>query len=254
MSNVPLLETRDIFDFYGCECLFSHPSVEEPDRKEAESRLREIYHKYVYSVRERIKAEFAFLGIDDFDGFSIKKMVESLGNLLEEEMNRQSSAMMMSGGGFNMMKAVLEANKERGEDVSEFSGRFGFDSGPEPVAPKNSIDPDCIVNNPKWKTIADAFIQLEDAKTTREMVLSVDRLNGLQHNSFALLIDLQTGRMLEGKSEGGMKGRHNEAVDTVKEVLDIKMSAKSPLEYAGRMSNSVDKKLASYRFMFRPQK
>jgi hypothetical protein len=250
MPTVELLETRDIYDFYGCEFLYNNGNVEEHDRSEAERRIKEIYGKYLFSVRERIKAEFRFLGLEE-GSFSLKKMIETLDNLLEAEMTQQSEQMMALGGGFNMMKVVLEASKERGEDVSEFNGKFGFNTGLEPPKPKNTIDPDCIVNNPKWKTIADAFIQLEDAKTTKEMILSVDRLNGLQHNSFHLLIDLQTGRMLENSSEGGMKGRHQEAVNTVQEVLDIKMSAKTPMEYAGKMSSDVRKILTGYRFLFK---
>jgi hypothetical protein len=132
--------------------------------------------------------------------------------------------------------------------VGALAGAFGLGEQEE-QKPKNTIDADSLLKDPKWHTIAEAFVQLEDAKTPNEKAMAIDRLNGLQHNSFHLLIDLQTGRMLEGRAKD--RTDHGKAVNIVKEVLDIKMSSKTPLDFAGKMSSDVRSMLVQYRYLMK---
>jgi hypothetical protein len=254
IQNVDLLETEDIFDIYGCEYLLnsSHVHVRhlESDEKDLVLfRVDEIHDKYVTSVRERIKSELRFCGVKDIDfdgGFSIQSMVNTANNLLEKEMEKQSEK-MMHGGGFDMMSSMVAARQQAGGDMGNLDLKRlqGF-SEPKPVLEVKDTTIEETVkegffNNPKWKVIADAFVALEEACTANAKIQSIDYLNDLQHNSFHLLIDLQTGRMLEDSSEGGGKGNHGEAVDILKEVLDIKQGAKSPKEFSSKMTSDIRK-------------
>lgn len=248
MSKVRLLDTVDIFDFYGCEFLFNNPEVSPEDKSQAEDRIHDIHDLYVNSTRERIKAECKFLGIDDYEGFTIRKAVKLMQKILEKDCFDQADNVRQSGEGMNLMGSILKAHQMAGGDMEGINmGAFGVAAQDEPVS-KNSIDADSLLKDPKWHVIAEAFINLEDANTTKDMILSIDHLNDLQHNSFHLLIDLQTGRMLDNQSEGKMHGKHSDAVDTVKDVLDIKLGASTPLQYADRMSTDVAKLIRSYRF------
>lgn len=249
-DKVAMLKPRDIFDFYGCQFLASYPGIDAEDVRMAEERIEEVYGKYLLAARERIKAECRFLGIEGFELSSIKKMLSAIKDLLSDEISQQASKMAAMGTGFNMGKMVVQANMMAGRDVGNLAKEFGL--GQEKPKKKNSIDADSLVKDPKWHVIASAFQQLEDARTTNEKALAIDRLNGLQHNSFHLLIDLQTGRMLEGRSEDQIN--HNEAVNNVKDVLTIKAESKSPLDFADKMSSEVRKALARHRFLLRPQR
>lgn len=249
---VKLLETQDIFDFYGCEYLLQSKKggpLEPDERKLVEYRLEEIYKVYLTSVRERVKAELVFCGVKDIEinaGFSIRSMVAKADSMLAKEMEKQSKKMMF-GGGFDMMGTMMAAHQQAGGDFAKLDakkmkalGIFAPKDKPKEVdnAVRNNMD-EGFFKNSKWKVIADAFIALEEASNVTDKILAIDHLNDLQHNSFHLLIDLQTGRMLEGKSEGGSKGKHDKAVDIVKEVLDIKQGAASPKEYADKMSEEI---------------
>jgi len=250
MSKVAMLKPKDIFDFYGCQFLASYPGIDVADVQMAEERIEEVYEKYLTAARERIKAECRFLGIEGYELSSIKKMLSAIKDMLADEISQQASKMAAMGTGFNMGKMVVQANMMAGRDVGSLAKQFGLGGKQEPKK-KNTIDADSLVKDPKWHVIASAFQQLEDAKTANEKALAIDRLNGLQHNSFHLLIDLQTGRMLEGQSED--QTSHEEAVKNVKDVLTIKAESKTPLDFADRMSSEVRKALVRHRFLVRPQ-
>jgi len=240
MSKVELLETVDIFDLYGCEFVYS--SGDSDDQMYAASRIDEIHAKYLHAARERIKSECKFLGLSekDFDSMSFAQIASKLPSMLEKELEKQANH-MMHGGGFNLMKVVIDAQRMSGADMTGIdTAKFGVGQ-PKKDEKTNTINAESLLKDPKWHIIAKAFIALEDAKSVQEKVMAIDHLNDLQHNSFHLLIDLQTGRMLEGKSEGESYGKHEEAVNIVKEVLDIKRDAKAPKEYASKMSRDVAK-------------
>jgi hypothetical protein len=253
-DKVELLETQDIYDFYGCEFLMraTHAlrSDLEPDERDLVLfRIDEIHEKYVVSVRERIKAELIFCGVSEIDidkGFTIKSMLREVDKVLEQEITKQSGKMMF-GNGFDMMSMMVNAHTQSGGNLDKMDQKklkaLGFDPKKEEVAPKDTTVQDNMeegfFNNPAWQTIASAFLSVEEAITVDEKLNSVDHLNDLQHNSFHLLIDLQTGRMLEGSSEGGSKGKHDSAVKVLDEVLNLKHDARSPKEFAGKMSAEI---------------
>ena len=255
IQNVDLLETEDIFDIYGCEYLLnaSHAHIRdlEPDERDLVLfRVDEIHDKYVASVRERIKSELDFCGVKGIEeGFTIRSMVKTANEMLDKEIEKQADKMMF-GGGFNMMGTMIAARQQAGGDMKNLDKKrlreMGF--GPKTISPEEVQDTtikdnmeEGFFNNPKWEVIADAFIFLEEASNTNQKIQAIDRLNDLQHNSFHLLIDLQTGRMLENSSKGGGKGNHSQAVNILKEVLDIKHGASSPKEFSGKMSADIRK-------------
>jgi hypothetical protein len=244
--GVAMLKPQDIFDFYGCQFLASYPGVDAADVAIAEERINEVYDKYLYAARERIKAECRFLGIEEYELSSLKQLLGALQDMLDGEIDKQAGEMRSMGAGFNMGAMVTKANMAAGRDVGALAGQFGLGE-PEEEAPKNTIDADSLLKDPKWHTIAEAFIQLEDAKTPNEKAMAIDRLNGLQHNSFHLLIDLQTRRMLENEAQDTTG--YGEAVNIVKEVLDIKMQSRTPMDFAGKMSGDVRKMLTQYRYL-----
>jgi len=249
--KVKLLETTDIFDLYGCEFVFSKPTVNTEDKSIVEQRVNEIYNKYLFAARERIKSECRFLGIseDDFDGMSFAQMVTKLSGMLEKEIENQADN-LLRGGNLNIMKTLINAQKMAGADMSAINmAAYGVEIDEKPEEKANSINADSLLKDPKWHVIAQAFIDLENANTTQKKILAIDYLNDLQHNSFHLLIDLQTGRMLEGKSDGVGYGKHSEAVNIVKEVLDIKHDASSPIEYTSKMSKDIAKLVGQYNRM-----
>jgi hypothetical protein len=244
--GIEMLKPQDIFDFYGCQFLASYPGVDAADVAVAEERINEVHAKYLYAARERIKAECRFLGIEEYELSSLKKLIGALEDMLSDEISQQADTMRAMGTGFNMGAMVTKANMAAGRDVGNLANAFGLGQ-PEEETPKNTIDAESLVKDPKWHTIAEAFVQLEDATTPNEKAMAIDRLNGLQHNSFHLLIDLQTGRMLEGEATDTTD--HSKAVNIVKEVLDIKMESKTPMEFAGKMSSDVRKMLVAYRYL-----
>jgi hypothetical protein len=99
-------------------------------------------------------------------------------------------------------------------------------------------------DDPRWHEIAKAFVDVENAETGKQIVATIDRLNQLQHNSFHILIDLQTGRMLNDYS-GAVD--HDAARKNLQEILDNKMQAKSPAVFASKMSKEVRDLLVKYR-------
>ena len=254
--KVQLLEQHDIFDFYGCEYLLRRGLLDSSERPIAEARVREIHERYVTSASERIKAEAKFLGIEDLDvGFSIKKMLDSLGDMIINSMQKQAETMMNENIGFNLMGSIVQARQMAGDDLSDVNiEQFGI-ARQEKEVPKNTVDPEwfkrekngAMWEDPKWREIAEAFVSLEDASSLDEMMNTIDFLNDLQHNSFHLLIDLQTGRMLEGQSKGETHGHHEEARSNLQEILNIKCDAKSPMEFAGKMSSDIRKLVVATR-------
>lgn len=247
-TKVELLNDSDIFDFYGSEYIYTHSSAEKYDKSFAASRIDEIHQKYLYVSRERIKSEARFCGVSDEDlkSFSFREMFKKFDQMLEQEMVEQSDK-LMKGGHFNALQMIAKAQQESGQSLKGLNlERFGVKIEEKAATPKKTINPESFLKNPKWKVIADAFIALEEASTTAEKVVAIDVLNDLQHNSFYILIDLQTGRMLEGNSKGENYGKHDDAVKVVKQVLDIKHKAKSPVEYTSKMSSDIAKMVYSY--------
>lgn len=121
--------------------------------------------------------------------------------------------------------------------------------------PDLSVDPswftrkvnDRIWDNPRWTEIANAYLALEKASDANKMILAIDQLNQLQHNSFHLLIDLQSGRMLENRSEGAVYGQHESARLNVQKILDICANKVSVYQFLDKLSAEIAELLRSYR-------
>ncbi len=248
--KVDMLSAMDIFDFYGSQFLATYPGIDPDDVLVAELRIDEVYAKYLHAARERIKSECRFLGMENFELSSIKKMLGMIQEMLDNEIGKQAAKMAGMGTGFNMGKMLAQANQMAGRDIGDLGEVFGLEE-PEKEVKKDSIDAS-LVKDKKWHIIAKAFLQLENATTCKEKASAIDLLNGLQHNSFHLLIDLQTGRMQEEVAQD--KTDHNEAVDIVKQVLDIKFEAATPLDFAAKMSGDIRKILVQYRYLMKKPK
>lgn len=246
--KVDMLTSQDIFDFYGSQFLATYPGIDADDVLVAELRIDEVYVKYLHAARERIKSECRFLGLEGFELSSIKKMLGMIKDMLENEIGKQAAKMGGMGTGFNMGKMIAQANQLAGRDIGDLGKQFGLQEPQEEVK-KDSIDVDSLTKDSKWHIIAKAFLQLENAVTCKEKASAIDLLNGLQHNSFHLLIDLQTGRMQEEVAQD--KTDHQEAVNIVKEVLDIKFEAATPLDFAAKMSGDIRKTLVRYRYLMK---
>ena len=257
-----MLRPSDVFDVYAINVML--PKLVALSGAEdcitlCEDRVNSVWQTYVTAGRARIKAEAKFLGLDlDGDNFTIKMLLDSIGQLMTKTMEKESES-MMRGGGFNMMGNILKAHQAGGQDLSDIDTKsFGVGKAEKPK-PKPGVDPDWfkgserthggMTNDPLWHEIAKAFVKLEEAVSMNDKFLAIDRLNDLQHNSFHLLIDLQSGRMLEGQSDTEVD--HGEAVNVVKEVLDIKAQAKTPQEFLDRCSPEIRKVWARNRAFLR---
>jgi hypothetical protein len=161
----------------------------------------------------------------------------------------------MHGGSINMAKILIEANMAAGVDMKGINFEaFGVKKPVEAPKPqsvdaewfKGKRDDGRIYSNPKWHEIAKAYLAMESATTVDQMIQAIDRLNDLQHNSFHLLIDLQTGRMMDQTGTA-----HDEAFNIVHDVLDIKAKARSPFAYQDKLSREFSEMLTPYRHLFK---
>lgn len=247
VTTTKLLGPEDIYDLYGCEWILnarrSADNLDQADEQLVSFRLREIQAAYVHACTARIRAEAKFLGVGLEEGSSLTDIMKHLSGLLEAEMASQAEK-MMHGGGFNMMGAILKAHQMGGGDLSGIDlSKYGVAKAP-PV-PKKDVDPEWFLkgdkskrmfDDPKWHEIAKAFVAVEQANTDKEIVRSIDFLNQLQHNSFHILIDLQTGRMLT-KYEGAVD--HDQARKNLQEILDAKLKSTSVHGFISKMGKEI---------------
>lgn len=258
MTKVRLLEEQDIFDVYGVDALIGTAEVPGPnlarfDEKTVLDRISEIHAIYVSACKARIRSEARFCGVDLEGELSVSRMLEKVRDFISEAFNKQAE----TGQQVDLLSTILGAHSMAGTDMSDFDlGRVGMEAPPEvEKVPDPDVDPDWFTkqgddrmwDNPKWNEIAKAYVKLEEATCPRDMVQAIDLLNSLQHNSFHLLIDLQTGRMLEDKSEGTNYGSHNTARLNLQFVLDLINKSSDVFKYIDRMSEDIRKLLVQYR-------
>jgi hypothetical protein len=241
-----LLKPEDILDTYGCEWVLQASNIDDEDKDMISFRLNEIKKLYIDIARERIRAEARFVGIELEDGFSFSKLRSEIAKRIEKVV---TDKLMNPAKRVNLMAEIIKAHQSTGADMTGINlQRFGVMT----EVPKPTVDVDAhwfiknddgsVHNNPKWAEIANAFAKIEEANSNSAIISSIDKLNQLQHNSFHILIDLQTGRMLN------INGAHHaDAVDRVKKVLDIKFNAKSPHDFIGEMSKDITNLMIKYR-------
>jgi hypothetical protein len=248
-----LLSPEDIYDVYGLDWVLQ-VNLDPEDRQFVNFRLNQIQDAYVHAAKSRIKAEAGFLGIDDADNLSFSSMLgrikDHLATAVQDSMMANAER-MQRGGGFNLMGEILKAHQKAGRmPVGIDPSKFGVKV--ETPQPRPDVDPNWfmkgnsgrVVEDPKWAEIARAYLGVEAAKDSREIVQAIDRLNQLQHNSFHVLIDLQTGRMLNDYSNAT---NDRDARKNLQEILDIKLKARSPSVFASSMSKEVRDILHKYR-------
>lgn len=237
MSEIRMLCPEDIFDVYACEYMLS--KIDDSEVKATlECRVNEIHSYYLVVAKERIRAEARFLGVKDASN-TIAGMLESI---------RSSLTKKMSTGAINpdnLLDSIIGARTAIGMKVDDLPAHLR-PRQQTPVAQPGvdarwfkSASVKRITEDPRWYEIAKAFLDLESATTTNAKIQAIDHLNDLQHNSFHLLIDLQSGRMLGGGAKSAVS--HDEAVANVKKVLDIKRNARTPAEYLKETSSEVQR-------------
>ncbi len=250
-----LLSAEDIYDLYGLEWVLKGGSgLDSEDRSVISFRLREVRDTYVAACKSRIRAEARFLGIKlDGDGFSFSKVLDEIKKGVGAAMQKDAEK-MMRGGSFNLMGTILKAHQAGGADLKGVDlARFGVNAA-APPPPKKDVDPEWFMKtkdhggrvweDPRWAEIAKAYVAVEESRTDDEIIRAIDRINQLQHNSFHVLIDLQTGRMLTDYTN---QTDDREARKRLQEVLNMKLEATSVEEFKDRMSSDVRKLLHKHR-------
>jgi len=253
MAATRMLSPEDIYDVYGIDWVLQAPSIEREDKQFIEFRLAEIKSFYVNACKVRLRAEAKFLGADVDIDMTVEQMLSSVRKKLEKQFSNPQTAFM---GGANLMGTILKAHQTAGTDLKGINlAKFGI-GAPQPKQAPPDVHAGWfdgngeqnahgrIVNDPKWAEIARAYQDVESARTPTQIVAAIDKLNDLQHNSFHVLIDLQTGRMLNDYNNATS---HEDARKRVIEILDMKKNARSPVQFAGMMSKDVQKLLVKYR-------
>jgi hypothetical protein len=262
--SVRLLSPEDIYDVYGCEALL-HAELDKDDRGAVYVRLRDIQNVYVDAAKERIRAEARFLGVKDLETLSFASMLQairdSLGKTIQNSMIAQSE-MMMRGAAPKIFGDIVKAHTAAGNRVAGLDyAKLGlgapeaqkkpagvdvgwFDHGKGDKRTAQESNGQRLIHDPKWAEIAKAYLAVEKAQTSEEIVQSIDKLNQLQHNSFHILIDLQTGRMLNDYENASS---HETARNRLQNILDNKFQAGSVLKFAAQMSEDVRALIKKYR-------
>lgn len=255
MATTRLLSAEDIYDVYGLESILNKGvEIDPEDKSQISFRLREIRDCYVAACKSRIRAEARFLGINlEGDGFSFSRVLEEIRQNIGKAMEKNADK-MMRGGSFNLMGTILQAHQAAGADLKGIdTSRFGLKVA-APAPPKKDVDPNWFMRakdyggrvweDPRWAEIAKAYVAIEEAITDAQIITSIDRINQLQHNSFHVLIDLQTGRMLTDYTN---RTDDREARKRLQEVLNMKLESVSVQDFKDRMSADVRKLLTKYR-------
>lgn len=253
MATTRLLSPEDIYDVYGCEELIHIPDLESGDRTQVTMRLEEIRDIYVSATKSRIRAEAVFCGVKlDGDQFRLEDALDQIKKGLSAAMEKEADK-MARGGSFNLMQHIMKGHVAAGTVPKGVDpSKFGINPQ-ELIRPKTpDVDPNWFMkkaggrmwDNPRWAEIAKTFLDVEASDTPQKIVSAIDRLNQLQHNSFHVLIDLQTGRMLTDYTN---QSDDRQARKRLQEVLDMKLNSRSVMDFAGEMSADVRKLLVKYR-------
>lgn len=248
-----LLSAEDIYDVYGLERINSIPNLDPEDTALLTFRLHEIRGFYLSACKSRIRAEAQYLGVKlTGDGFSFTQVLDEIKRNIGKAME-QNAEKMMRGGSFNLMHHILSAHQAAGADLKGIdTSRFGLTTQTKPT--QKDVDPNWFMDtkkhggrvweDPRWAEIAKAFLAIEEATTNQEIITAIDRINQLQHNSFHVLIDLQTGRMLTNYTN---QTDDRQARKRLQEILNLKLTATSTEEFKNQMSPDVRKLITKYR-------
>lgn len=204
------LSASDVYDFYGLTVL-SGPAYTTYKPKRLEI-LKDIRSKYIASLKGRIKAEAGYLGIE-IDGDSIASIIKNVSAQLNSAIEAEAENMRRyDSKGFNIMKFVEQFHKQP----------TGMQTAPDAFRSKEGKARAMFGGEP-WAKISEAFLKIESAQTDTEIILAIDGLNSLQHNTNYVLVDI-----------AGVPG-----VDQLREMMEEKFHARGPEDLAPKMSPGV---------------
>ena len=211
-----MLSVSDVYDFYGLSVL-NESELKGEDHQQYVFFLTEIRDNYIKTLKRRIKEEAGYLGLD-VEQSSIEIMVKKVSEKLGDEIKRQSSQMASMGKGFDMMSMIKAQHAAKVPGMENAAEQFRSKQGKSRSA----------FGGEPWAKISEAFLAIEKAETPKTIILAIDHLNDLQHNCCHVIFDL-TG------TRGGGGSSHAD----VQAVLDEKFAAKTPKDFASKMSSDV---------------
>jgi hypothetical protein len=211
-----MLDVSDVYDFYGLTCV-AEDGLDDEGKKMYTFFLSEIKRKYVISLKKRIKEEAGYLGLD-IDGTNIETLMGNMKKGIDEQIKEQSNKMARTGAGFNMMDMIKGTYNTKPKGMENAASAFRVKEKQRPA-----------FGGEPWAKIAEAFLNVERAESNKAIVLAVDYLNDLAHNCCAVLFDL-TGTRYGGTAENRK---------AIQEILDEKKNARTPKEFAFKMSGDV---------------
>jgi hypothetical protein len=214
-----MLKVSDVYDFYGLSVI-DEKTLDEEGKNLFSFYLTEIQQAYVKTLKKRIIEEAGYMSLD-VAGASIEAMLRDMKGKMDEQIKAQAASMSRTGLGFNMMELIKSEHKEHNKPKDKMAGAA------DAFRSKQGKSMSAFGGEP-WAVISEAFLAIEKAKSNKAIIESIDHLNDLQHNCCHVIFDL-TG------TRGGGGSNHN----AVQAVLNEKFKAKTPREFAGKMSSDV---------------
>jgi len=210
-----MLDVSDVYDFYGLSCV-AEDNLNEEERKLYTFFLMEIQRRYVVTLKKRIKEEAGYLGLD-IEGTNIETLMGNMKKGIDEQIKQQANKMARTGAGFNMMDIIKDTMNAKPKGMENAAAAFRVKEKQRPA-----------FGGEPWAKISEAFLGVERAKSNKEIILAIDHLNDLQHNCCHVLFDLT-----------GTRGGGGDAHKAIASILDEKRDAKTPRDFATKMSNDV---------------
>jgi hypothetical protein len=210
-----MIDVSDVYDFYGLTCV-TESDLNPEGVQMYTFFLKEIQRKYVVALKKRIKEEAGYLGLD-IEGTNIATLMNNMKKGIDEQIKQQATKMARTGTGFNMMDIIKDTMNTKPKGMENAAAAFRVKEKQRPA-----------FGGEPWAKISEAFLGVEAAKSNKEIILSIDHLNDLQHNCCHVLFDLT-----------GTRGGGGDAHKAIAEILDEKRDAKTPKEFAPKMSGDV---------------
>lgn len=211
----------DLYDFYGIASL-RWDQLDADQQKIAESVLITLQKTY----QEALLKRFAHWSPGGGKPLDVLSMIKMLKDSLYDEANKQAKKMAMDGRGFDLMSAVKlmrgEAEGQKEKVIDQQNKQFAA----------NLASFESPSYKGRYTGIAQGVIKLHEAKTPPQIIQAIDFLNLQQHWGGQVLVDFLCGQR---------KPDDPEATRIFLEVMEIKKNAKTPLEYASKMSSDIRK-------------
>lgn len=211
----------DLYDFYGIASV-RWDQLDADQQKIAESVLLTLQKTYEEALLKRF-AHWSPTGGKPLD---VLAMIQLLKDSLYDEARKQAQKMALDGRGFDIMSAVKqmrgEAEGQKEKAAENTTKQFAA----------NLASFDSAAYKGRYTGIAQGVIKLHDAKTPPQIIQAIDYLNDQQHWGGFILIDFIAGHRDPSDPEGKR---------IVNEIFEMKKNAKTPLEYASKMSSDIRK-------------